>query len=442
MHKDLEAFVSKQNLFVKDDRILLALSGGADSVVLATLMLECGYHFSAAHCNFHLRGKESMRDEAFVRAWAKEHDVELFVKDFDTFGYMQQKKISLEMAARELRYSWFEELIADKGLDYLATAHHADDSAETFFINLLRGTGIAGLHGILPKSGHIVRPLLFATRKRIVEFAKQRNIAFVEDSTNSQTKFLRNKIRHQLFPLLREIAPSFDETIAKNIERLRETEMVYSQAIKQLQNELLSEQNGVLFLQIADLLRQKPKRILLYEILSQYGFNESNCNDILSALNSESGRQFVSKTHRIVKDRTQLIITPIEEGNSPQQYLISENQESIQQPFVAQIQNLNAQEPFTISRERNIAMIDKDALHFPLVLRQWKQGDKFVPLGMKKPKKLSDFFTAEKYSLVEKQQQWLLCSRNEIVWVVGRRLDERFKVSDTTKNILKIQIDQ
>ena len=218
--------------------------------------------------------------------------------------------------------------------------------------------------------------------------------------------------------------------------------MVYSQAIKQLQNELLSEQNGVLFLQIADLLRQKPKRILLYEILSQYGFNESNCNDILSALNSESGRQFVSKTHRIVKDRTQLIITPIEESNSPQQYLISENQESIQQPFVAQIQNLNAQEPFTISRERNIAMIDKDALHFPLVLRQWKPGDKFVPLGMKKPKKLSDFFTAEKYSLVEKQQQWLLCSRNEIVWVVGRRLDERFKVSDTTKNILKIQIDQ
>ena len=196
MHKDLEAFVSKQNLFVKDDRILLALSGGADSVVLATLMLECGYRFSAAHCNFHLRGKESMRDEAFVRAWAKEHDVELFVKDFDTFGYMQQKKISLEMAARELRYSWLEELIADKGFDYLATAHHADDSAETFFINLLRGTGIAGLHGILPKSGHIVRPLLVATRRRIVEFAKQRNIAFVEDSTNSQTKFLRNKMMH------------------------------------------------------------------------------------------------------------------------------------------------------------------------------------------------------------------------------------------------------
>lgn len=442
MHKDLEAFVNKQNLFGKDDRILLALSGGVDSVVLATLMLECDYHFSAAHCNFHLRGNESMRDEAFVRAWAKEHDVELFVKDFDTFGYMQQKKISLEMAARELRYLWFEELITSKGFDYLATAHHADDSAETFFINLLRGTGIAGLHGILPKSGNIVRPLLFATRKRIAEFAEQRNIAFVEDSTNSQTKFLRNKIRHQLFPLLREIAPSFDETIAKDIERLRETEIVYSQAVKQLQNELLSEQNGVLILQIADLLRQKPERLLLYEILSQYGFNESSCNDILSTLNAESGRQFVSKTHRIVKDRTRLLITPIESSNSKQQYLIAEDQDCIQEPFNAQIQSLNAKEHFTICRERNIAMIDKDALHFPLVLRHWKAGDKFVPLGMKKPKKLSDFFTAEKYSLVEKQQQWLLCSNDEIVWVAGRRLDERFKVSDSTKNILKIQINQ
>ena len=320
IRKEFEAFVNEQRLFSKNDRILLALSGGVDSVVLAELLLELGYTFSAAHCNFHLRGEESNRDADFVIKWAECNGVELFVQDFDTYGYMQEKGISLEMAARELRYSWFENIMQENQIDYLLTAHHADDSAETFFINLLRGTGIAGLHGILPKNGSIVRPLLFATRKSILDYAESKNIQFVEDSTNSETKFLRNKIRHCVIPVLKEISPDFDSIIRKNIERLRDTETIFRSAIEKVKDEIIIREKENIKMSIAELQRLHPIGIYLYEILSDYGFNESVVNNVSMVLDAESGKRFYSKTHCLLKDREYLLIYPIDKAEKETNY--------------------------------------------------------------------------------------------------------------------------
>lgn len=440
MQEKFEAFVREQKLFDKNDRVLVALSGGVDSVVLATLMLRSGYTFSVAHCNFHLRGEESNRDERFVRSWAEKNKIKLFVSEFDTYEYMQQKGISLEMAARELRYSMFKNLMTAQGFSLLATAHHADDSAETFFINLLRGTGIAGLHGILPKHDNIVRPLLFATRKDIFDFAKANNIPFVEDSTNEETQFLRNKIRHRLFPLLKDLCPNFDTVIKKDIDRLRETEIVFRSVIERLRADIIEKESNICKINIDRLRKLHPIRILLYELLSEYGFNETDSNNVLASLDKESGKQFFSKTHRLLKDRNYLFITPLNADQHQERYLLNESQNMVNEPIHLVLETLEDLTFVNISKDRNIAMFDKDMLQFPLVLRHWKQGDAFVPFGMRKSKKLSDFFASEKYSLIEKQQQWLLCSGNDIIWIVGRRTDNRYRISEKTKTILKIEI--
>ncbi len=440
MQEKFEAFVREQKLFDKNDRVLVALSGGVDSVVLATLMLRSGYTFSVAHCNFHLRGEESNRDERFVRSWAEKNKIKLFVAEFDTYEYMQQKGISLEMAARELRYSMFKDLMTSQGFSLLATAHHADDSAETFFINLLRGTGIAGLHGILPKHDNIVRPLLFATRKDIFDFAKANNIPFVEDSTNEETQFLRNKIRHRLFPLLKDLCPNFDTVIKKDIDRLRETEIVFRSVIERLRADIIEKESNICKINIDRLRKLHPIRILLYELLSEYGFNETDSNNVLASLDKESGKQFFSKTHRLLKDRNYLFITPLNADQHQERYLLNESQNMVNEPIHLVLETLEDLTFVNISKDRNIAMFDKDMLQFPLVLRHWKQGDAFVPFGMRKSKKLSDFFTSEKYSLIDKQQQWLLCSGNDIIWIVGRRTDNRYRISEKTKTILKIEI--
>lgn len=442
IRKEFKAFVDEQRLFSKDDRILLALSGGVDSVVLAELLLELGYTFSAAHCNFHLRGEESNRDAEFVIKWAERKKVKLFVQDFDTYAYMQEKGISLEMAARELRYSWFENLMQENQIDYLLTAHHADDSAETFFINLLRGTGIAGLHGILPKNGNIIRPLLFATRKSILDYAELKNIQFVEDSTNSETKFLRNKIRHRVIPMLKEISPDFDSIIRKNIERLRDTETVFRNTVENVKDEIIIRENENIKISIAELQSLNPMGIYLYEILSDYGFNESVVNNVSMVLDAESGKRFYSKTHCLLKDREYLLIYPIEKEETETEYSIDAEITSIIEPFKAKIEVLKDLNFISVPKKANVAMLDMDLLNFPLELRHWKQGDSFVPFGMRKKKKLSDFFTSNKYSLLDKERQWLLCSGDEIVWVVGKRIDDRFKVSNSTKSVLKIEINE
>lgn len=442
MQEKLEAFISENNLFCKNDRILIALSGGVDSVVLATLMKKCNYSICLAHCNFHLREEESNRDEAFVRSWAKENGVELFVKEFDTYGYMKENKISLEMAARDLRYQWFDLLLKEHNFSYLATAHHLDDSIETFFINLLRGTGIAGLHGIQAKNDKIVRPLLFATREEILSYAKENSISFVEDSTNSETKFTRNKIRHNLFPVLRELNPNFEFALKKDIEHLRDTEVVFRREIEKVKQEIIEKEKDVFKIRIEKLQELTPLNIYLYEILSEYGFNETNINDILLCLNENSGKQFFSKTHRLLKDRQYIFIDKIKDESKNNFFLINQQQGSLIYPLRMQMEVMRDLKFINISKSKNIAMLDFDLLKFPLVLRKWRQGDSFVPFGMKKEKKLSDYFTANKYSLIDKENQWILCSEEKIIWIVGERIDDRFRISNKTKNILKIEVEK
>lgn len=443
MQEKLEAFISENNLFCKNHRILIALSGGVDSVVLATLMHKANYNIALAHCNFHLRDEESNRDEAFVRSWAKENNVELFVKEFDTYGYMKENKISLEMAARDLRYEWFNSLMETKKFDFLCTAHHLDDSIETFFINLLRGTGIAGLHGIQAKNDKITRPLLFATREEILNYAKENNITYVEDSTNAETKFTRNKIRHNLFPILKEINPNFENALKKDIEYLNDTEFIFRREIEKAKSEIIEKENDLIKINISKLLSLNPMKIYLYEILSDFGFNETNISDIIQSLEETSGKQFFSKTHRIVKDREYLFIEERKENNTTNDfYLINDEQSSLISPLRMQIEVMRDLKFINISKEKTIAMLDYDLLKFPLILRKWRQGDSFVPFGMRKEKKLSDYFTANKYSIIDKENQWILCSEDKIVWLVGERIDDRFRISNKTKNILKIELEK
>lgn len=442
MQGKLEAFVSENNLFCKNDRILIALSGGVDSVVLAHLMLKANYDIALAHCNFHLREEESNRDEAFVRSWAEKNGVRLFVKEFDTFSYMKENKLSLEMAARDLRYQWFDSLLKEYGFSYLATAHHLDDSIETFFINLLRGTGIAGLHGIQAKNDKIIRPLLFATREEILSYAKKNSISFVEDSTNSETKFTRNKIRHNLFPVLRELNPNFEFALKKDIEHLRDTEFVFRREIEKVKQEIIEKEKDVFKIKIERLQELTPLNIYLYEILSEYGFNETHINDILLCLSENSGKQFFSKTHRLLKDRQYIFIDKIKDESKNDFFLINQEQGSLIYPLRMQMEVMRDLKFVNISKSKNIAMLDFDLLKFPLVLRKWRQGDCFVPFGMKKEKKLSDYFTANKYSLIDKENQWILCSEEKIIWIVGERIDNRFRISNTTKNILKIEVEK
>ncbi|MFV0598797.1 MAG: tRNA lysidine(34) synthetase TilS [Bacteroidales bacterium] len=433
-------YVKEHNLFENNQTILLAVSGGIDSMILCDLFLKSNFKFAIAHCNFHLRGEESNRDERFVREYAQKNNIKIHVKDFDTYSYMKEKGKSMQVSAREMRYSWFNELLKEEGYSYIATGHHIDDSIETFFMNILRGTGIAGLHGILQKVNLVIHPLLFTGRAEIVNYQKENKLEFVEDSSNATTKYTRNKIRHELIPLVKEIAPNFDKIISKEIERFRETEVVFRSVINDAKTELLEIENQTIKISIEKLKSYVPQKIFMYEILSDFGFNEATINSIEDALLETSGKQFYSETHRLVKDRDYLLIVK----NKPQnlnQYLIEESQTSVYSPIILHMEILKDLQYVKIPKNKEVAMLDYDKLTFPLILRKWKKGDSFFPYGLQGEKKISEFYKNLKYSILDKENQWLLCSENDIIWVVGQRIDDRYKITKSTKTIYKIELD-
>lgn len=433
-------YVKEYNLFENNQTILLAVSGGIDSMILCDLFLKSNFKFAIAHCNFHLRGEESNRDERFVREYAQKNNIKIHVKEFDTYSYMKEKGKSMQVSAREMRYSWFNELLKEEGYSYIATGHHIDDSIETFFMNILRGTGIAGLHGILQKVNLVIHPLLFTSRAEIVNYQKENKLEFVEDSSNATTKYTRNKIRHELIPLVKEIAPNFDKIISKEIERFRETEVVFRSVINDAKTELLEIENQTIKISIEKLKSYVPQKIFMYEILSDFGFNEATINSIEDALLETSGKQFYSETHRLVKDRDYLLIVK----NKPQninQYLIDESQTSVYSPIILHLEVLKDLQYVKILKNKEVAMLDYDKLSFPLILRKWKKGDSFFPYGLKGEKKISEFYKNLKYSILDKENQWLLCSENDIIWVVGQRIDDRYKITKSTKTIFKIELD-
>lgn len=442
MLENFKKYKEENLLFSDDETILLAISGGIDSMVLCDLFLKSSYKFAIAHCNFQLRGEESFRDENFVTNYCNKNNITLHKIRFDTYKHMDIEGISLQMAARDLRYRWFEDLLQENNYKYLATGHHGDDSIETFLINIIRGTGIAGLHGIQHKINNIIHPLLFTNREEISAYAKKNNIEFVEDSTNSSTKYTRNKIRHELIPLIKEISPNFQRTILKEIERFKETEQVFRTVIDQAKQEIFAFENDRINISIEKIKSLNPQRIYLYEFLNEYNFNESTINSILESIyEKSSGKQFFSETHRIVKDREHLILTQNNIINN-NEYHISDNLTSIKFPLSLEMEFLKDLSFIKIPKTKDIAMLDADKLEFPLILRKWKKGDYFYPYGLKGEKKISEFYKNLKYSIVDKENQWLLCSNDDIVWVIGQRIDDRYKITNKTKTIYRIELSE
>ncbi|HVA98593.1 MAG TPA: tRNA lysidine(34) synthetase TilS, partial [Bacteroidia bacterium] len=411
MLQEFQQFISEKKLFEPSQKILLAISGGIDSVAMAELFYRSKINFSIAHCNFKLRGKESEADEKFVQKLAEKYKVSFFTKSFDTKKYALKNKISIQMAARELRYHWFSEIIIKEKFAAVSIAHHKSDEVETLLINLLRGTGIAGLHGILPKNGKIIRPLLFATRSEIEAFAKKNKIKFREDSSNKSDKYIRNKIRHTIIPILKEINPAAENSIAESIEKISETEIIFQKHIAQIKKKVRIEKEGIVSFRLTELKKENPLKIIVFELLKEFNFNSETVNEIIDSFSASSGKTFFSSTHRLLKDRETLIVEPIskEKNKTIKTFIsISKNKKSYQSENINLSFSKIPNRKSNIQNPSNIACLDYDLLQFPLQLRKWKSGDYFYPLGMKSKKKLSDYFIDKKISISQKEKSYVL----------------------------------
>lgn len=439
LHQKFIEFNAKKRMAGAKKKTLLAISGGVDSMVMCNLFHEAKFPFAIAHCNFQLRGKESDGDEELVKGLAKKYEVEVFVKKFDTKKYADEKSISIQIAARELRYNWFEELRKEKEFHLIATAHHLNDNIETILFNLTKGTGIRGLRGIPVRQGNIIRPLLFASREEIETYQQEKNLEHREDSSNAEDKYTRNKIRHQVIPLLKEINPSLEDAFGEKIEIFSQLETMYEKQMKQTSALLFLPRKNDIYIPIQKLKKTKDASSVLFEYLKDFGFNSEQVEDILSCVDEEAGKQFLSSQARIIKDRRFFILTKLADKNFPVQF-IQENDSEVKLG-----DRLLVITPTTaatkITADKNSAFLDKSKLEFPLLVRPWKQGDYFYPFGMKlKKKKLKKFFTDEKIPLHEKESIWVIESNKKIVWVAGYRIDERFKVTDKTTAVLKLHL--
>ena len=433
MKNKVQHFITEKSLFKREDKLILGISGGADSVCLMHILLALGYSFELAHCNFNLRGEESDADEDFVKELAKNHQLKIHVKQFDTLAYAAENKISTQMAARDLRYAWFDKLLIKSSAKYLAIAHHANDDVETFFINLVRGSGLKGFLGIKEKNNVIVRPLLSVSRLEIEQYLKDRDLVFREDSSNASVKYLRNKIRHELMPLLAEMNPSIQQTVKDEMRILEGVSKIYATKVEEVRKDLTQEKNGIVQFKISALLALNPLHTYLYELLAPYGFYTVEA--ISKALQGQSGKQFFSSTHQLIVDRENIFISLLNKENEV--FEITEKTTGLVHPLEVKFKVTSDK---TIIYDNDIAQLDVERLRFPLTLRKWKEGDKFMPLGMKKFKKLSDFFIDNKFSIIDKQEQWLLCSDVDIVWLVGCRIDERYKLETNTKKVYIAQL--
>lgn len=433
MLRRVEKYIEKNELLAPNSKVIVGLSGGADSMALLDILTLLGYRCIAAHCNFHLRGEESNRDAAFVKQWCKTTDIEFTSIDFDTEGYAADKKISIEMAARELRYHWFEIIRKQYNAHAIAVAHHKDDSIETVLLNLVRGTGIHGLTGIMPKNEYIVRPLLCLSRPEVESYLEERGIPHVLDSTNNEAIYVRNFLRLNIIPELEKLNPAVKDAISRTSDNIAEAEKVYNSAIEKDIWQVFSEDK----IDISELIKTASPQSVLFELLSPLGFQSSVIDDILNSLDGISGKVFYSNEYRLIKDREYLLLDKIGQEEQKDEILIDKTSQEITHPIHLNI-NLK-QNDNSIEKDANKLFADADKLTFPLVLRKWKQGDWFIPFGMKGRKKLSDYFSDQKFSLKDKEDCWILTSGDDIVWIVGERSDNRFRVTEETKNVLCVE---
>lgn len=435
MITQVQAYISHHKLLPKQGKVIVGLSGGPDSMVLIHILVQLGYECIASHCNFHLRGESSVNDEEFVASWCKENNIFIEVVSFDTQSYASEKKISIEMAARELRYNWFEKLREKYKADAIAVGHHKDDSVETILINLIRGTGIKGLTGIPIRNNHIVRPLLAISRSEIMEYLSLNQILYVTDHTNQQDIYIRNILRLKVLPLLETINPSVRNSILTTSSNLKEVEKIYNNYIDNTRRFVLNENR----INITKLKKASSPQSLLFEILSPLGFTPSVIEEVSNNLDSIPGKIYLSKDYRLLKDREYLIISDIhqlEDDNN--EYLIYADSSSVTAPFSMSIITEMNDSYFKIKKKNSILHVDFNKLTFPLTLRKWKKGDWFVPFGMKGKKKLSDFFTDNKFNLLDKESTWVLTSDDNIVWIINHRADNRFRINNKTKTVFTI----
>lgn len=434
MKEQIQQYIIQHQLLSGEKPVVVGISGGADSVALLHILVSLGYKCIAAHCNFNLRGDESFRDEQFTIDFTKRLQVPLCKISFETNKYAQENRLSVEMAARELRYRWFEELLNTYDADAVAVAHHRDDSVETLLINLTRGSGITGLTGIKPKNGNVVRPLLCVSREDIYAYIENNGLEYVTDSSNSSDIYTRNFIRLKVIPLLEEINPSVKASLARTANHLYDASLIYNHSIEEARRVIIQNNR----LSISALLSFPAPATILYEMLKPYGFSRTVCESIFTVLDKDSGKIFYSSTHRLLKDRSDLLIDVLS-GEDNRAYLINLEDDNVDLPVELKPEIVVIKEDYQIEKDRKFAYFDFDKLSFPLVLRHWQEGDWFVPFGMKGKKKISDYFSDKKFSLFDKEKTWLLCSGQDVIWIVGERTDNRYRIEKTTKRVLKLK---
>ena len=434
MKEQIQQYIIQHQLLSGEKPVVVGISGGADSVALLHILVSLGYKCIAAHCNFNLRGDESFRDEQFTIDFTKRLQVPLCKISFETNKYAQENRLSVEMAARELRYRWFEELLNTYDADAVAVAHHRDDSVETLLINLTRGSGLTGLTGIKPKNGNVVRPLLCVSREDIYAYIENNGLEYVTDSSNSSDIYTRNFIRLKVIPLLEEINPSVKASLARTANHLYDASLIYNHSVEEARRVIIQNNR----LSISALLSFPAPATILYEMLKPYGFSRTVCESIFTVLDKDSGKIFYSSTHRLLKDRSDLLIDVLS-GEDNRAYLINLEDDNVDLPVELKPEIVVIKEDYQIEKDRKFAYFDFDKLSFPLVLRHWQEGDWFVPFGMKGKKKISDYFSDKKFSLFDKEKTWLLCSGQDVIWIVGERTDNRYRIEKTTKRVLKLK---
>ena len=443
LQEAFQHYIDENELVTHDDRILLTVSGGVDSMVLLSLFIDAGYRVGVAHCNFQLRGAESDEDEVLVEQQAAKFGVPFYNRRFDTAGEMERTGESMEMAARRLRYAWFNDLSHEHGYTAIAIAHHADDSIETFFINLLRGTGLRGLTGISTQVGKVIRPLLFASRKEILEYAVQHHIPFREDSTNRSTKYLRNKIRLGLIPRIREINPKFTPLMIRNLARLTDAQRFIDHGIERIRREAVTSEAGIDTIHLERLDPDFPREFVIYELLaSAYGFKGDVIDSLCRALEQKgettTGKRFYARDRVAYIDRGRIVVTQIAPDDECRTTIPRGTPRAYCGNAALYFETLDIDAIKNFGVPEQIAQVDADRLHYPLTLRRWKEGDWFIPFGMTGRKKVSDFLIDAKVSAAEKQRQFVLLSGDDIVWLVGRRIDDRYRLTPETENVLRI----
>ncbi len=435
MQEQLIAFIEKNQLIKKGDKLLLAVSGGLDSMVMTHLFHLSEIPFGIAHCNFQLRSEESDHDEAYVQQAAALFRVPFFTQKFNTKEYAARNKQSIQMAARTLRYEWLEQTRKTNHFQLVATAHHLDDSIETLFLNMTRGTGISGLTGIPKKTGKVIRPLLFATKKDIQNYASQNHVEFREDHTNRESAYKRNHIRHHLVPVLKELNPSLHQSLQNFFDSMEATAEILHDTVNQCKTACVRYHQNETHIVTEELLKFPGSKAILFELIREYGFNPSQSNDIYYCISGQPGKQFSSPSHYIIKDRNSLIITAIKDVSKPGNTIIHpDTQKAGLGAYRFQFSSGVLQTDMDLPGDANTLLADLDKLQFPLELRYWKAGDHIIPLGMKGRKKISDLLTDEKIPLNKKKVFPVFISGDAVVWAPGLCVSDETKITKNTKN--------